>query len=685
MRRAFAVLALLSACAAPRSTPTSTGSSATPATRAAGDKELRYSVIVLGRLAGGASTVVHADGRRETDFAYTDNGRGPKIHARVKLSARGVMTSFDATGTETMGAVVDEHLAFDGDGDGDGDGARARWSSRAERGEKETSSAFYIPLASYPETLGLLVRALLASGGRVPLLPDGEARLERTSETTVTGSSGPRHLTSYAITGLDVLPTRVWMDDDGELFGQVDAWWSFVRAGYEGTVDGLVALQKELEEKREEDLAKQLARRPDALAFTHVRVFDADAKRWLTDQTVVVQAGKVASVRASATTKPPRTAEIIDGTGKSLLPGLWDMHAHLGPGDGELDIASGVTTARDLGNDPDTLDRMKARFDAGRALGPKVVRAGFIEGRGEKAAGSKVTAETEAEAVAAVAEFARRGYDQIKIYNSMKPELVPILAREAHAKGMRVSGHVPVHMRAEDVVRAGYDEIQHVNMLFLNFFVTKETDTRTTLRFSLVAENAPSLDLSSPRVKELVKLLVQKKTVIDPTLAVFEHMFTAREGEPSPGMKPVLHRLPVQVRRGALTGGLVVPEGKDGLYRQSYARAKELVKLLHTSGVPLVAGTDARAGLMLHRELETYVDAGLPVDDVLYIATLGAAKVTRRDKTTGSIKPGKEADLVLVAGDPHAHIEDIRNVVLTVRSGVVVPSRELYEAVGIGP
>ena len=110
----------------------------------------------------------------------------------------------------------------------------------------------------------------------------------------------------------------------------------------------------------------------------------------------------------------------------------------------------------------------------------------------------------------------------------MKPELVPVLARLAHERKMRVSGHVPMHMLAADAVRAGYDEIQHINMLFLNFFADKNTDTRTPLRFSLVADNAANFDLGSKPVKDFFKLLIDKKTVVDPTVSVFESLFVAR-------------------------------------------------------------------------------------------------------------------------------------------------------------
>ena len=222
-------------------------------------------------------------------------------------------------------------------------------------------------------------------------------------------------------------------------------------------------------------------------------------------------------------------------------------------------------------------------------------------------------------------------------------------------------------------------------MLFLNFFVDRDTDTRTTLRFSLVADKAPALDLQSQPVKDFVKLLVEKKTVIDPTLAVFEDLFVARLGEMRPSFRPIAERLPVQVRRGGVTGGLVVPEGKDAHYRAAFDRALQLVKQMHGAGVPVVLGTDGFAGFTLHRELELHVRAGIPTSDVLHMATLGSARVMKRDKVTGSIAVGKEADVILVDGDPGVRIEDVRKVTLTVRGGRMFSPADIYPAMGIRP
>jgi imidazolonepropionase-like amidohydrolase len=141
----------------------------------------------------------------------------------------------------------------------------------------------------------------------------------------------------------------------------------------------------------------------------------------------------------------------------------------------------------------------------------------------------------------------------------------------------------------------------------------------------------------------------------------------------------------VQVQRRFKTGGLPVPKDKPDLYERSYAKLLAMIKMLHDSGVPIVAGTDDLPGLVLQREIEVYVEAGLTPADAIYTATLGPARVMKRDKHSGSIAKGKDADLVLIDGDPLANIKDIRNVVTTVKSGVVYSSNEVFETVGIAP
>jgi len=611
------------------------------------------------RKSGASVTRRLADGSLAFDFRYTQNGRGPKIRARARLAADGTLLSYSAEGMQERGLPVQESFAIER--------GQARWKSLEESGQAELAGpAFYMPMAGPPELLGLLVTALRRHGGELALLPGGAARLERERPIAVKSASGEeKRLITWAITGLDLLPVRVFTEEDGSFFGVADEWFSCLPPGWSGAIETLVGLERELEVERERALAAKLAQRPPpaGLAIVNARVLDRENRRWLPDHTVVVVGSRIAAVGPSRRTRPPEGATVIDAAGKAVLPGLWNMHTHNHASDGRLDIAAGITTVRDLGNDPDRVDDYKRRWDDGSAIGPHLLRSGFIEGRGENAAASAITAETPAEAKAAVEAYAARGYEGIKIYNSIKPALVPLLARLAHARGMRVSGHIPAFMSAEQAVRAGYDEIQHMNMVFLNFLADRTTDTRTHQRVTLVAEKAGELDLSSPEVKSFVALLRRRNTVVDPTMYIFELLFRSRPGQVLPGLQEMVARLPLQARREYRMGGLPVPEGKEESFQRSFAALLAMLKILHEAGVPIVAGTDAPAGLVMHRELEIYTEAGLSPAEAIHTATLGPARVMKRDRTSGSIAPGKDADLIIVDGDPLADIRDLRRVV----------------------
>lgn len=652
----------------------------TPAASALKPPVGRRTIIVWTRKAGSSEVTSERDGSFKISFSYRDNARGPTVNARLRLAADGTVASFEAKGAFTFGNVIDERFSIDG--------KRAAWRSREGAGSRALHApAFYIPIAPIAEMDGFLLAALSRAGGTLALLPGGEAKLERAGAHTVTARGQKKRLVAWAISGVLFTPVYVWAEEDGTYFGVATPDLASVPEGWEENVDPLIEKQKQFSAARELALQQRLARRPPeaGLAITNARVLDVEEGRWLERHSVVVANGKITRVGPSASTQPPPGALVIDARGDALLPGLWDMHAHLGPPDGILNIASGVTSVRDAGNDPDVVDDYRARFAAGRAIGPTVYRSGFIEGRGANASGSRITAMTPEEAKTAVEFYAKRGYDGIKIYNSVPPKLVPLLARLAHERNMRVSGHIPKGLLARHAIAAGYDEIQHVNMLFLNFFATRETDTNTPLRFSLVAEKAPTFDLSSEPVAAFLKFLRKHHTVVDPTVGVFEDLFVSRPGRPPAGVLPLLARMPQKVQRELGTYGLSVPDGKDQHYVRASDKLLEMMKKLHDARIPFVAGTDSIAGLMLHYELTLYSRAGIPNIDVLRSATLVPARVLRRDAHTGSIRVGKDADLLLLKGDPLARMTDLYNVHTTIARGVVYSSPELYAAVGVRP
>jgi imidazolonepropionase-like amidohydrolase len=400
---------------------------------------------------------------------------------------------------------------------------------------------------------------------------------------------------------------------------------------------------------------------------------------------VVISGNRIAGVGPEGKVAVPKDAEIVDASGKTILPGLWDMHVHTSDDDGLLHLAAGVTSVRDLANDTDELLLRRRRYDEGSLAGPRIVMAGIIDGPGPYAGPTKVLVSDVKEARAAVDRYADLGYVQIKIYSSVKPELVPAIVSEARARGLRVSGHVPAFMTAEEAVKDGFDEIQHANFLFLNFWGDTIKDTRTPLRFTAVAEKAAALDLKSDRVQAFVRLLKEHRTVLDPTLNVFETMFTARKGSLDPAYASVAGRMPAQVRRGFLTGGLSVPDGMDATYRASFVAMLAMINMMHHAGITIVAGTDSLPGFGYERELELYGRAGIPAAEVLRIATLGAARVMKLDGELGSIEAGKLADVILVDGNPTESLGDLRRVSLVVKDGAVYDPEAILKSSGVRP
>ena len=646
-----------------------------------GDRTLRFVVDTMGHVAGGSVVTIHADGSRDATWEFNDRGRGPKQDTHWETAPDGTLTRVDITGVDYLKQPVDEHLHLDG--------GRLAWSNRAEHGDAPAGGhACYVPMEGAPDLTGTMVRAALASpDGQLALLPGGSAHVTRAGDLTVEADGKSMHVVRYEVDGFAFEPFSVWLDDDHEFFATASPWSSVVREGWQGTLPKLNDVQREASVARYATLAKKLAHQPPAagLAIVHARLFDAEKKRVVPDATIVVRGDRIVAAGPSATTKVPAGVETIDAAGKTAMPGLWDMHSHLSRIDGLLDVANGVTGARDLANDMDELKSMRDAWAAGTEIGPRVVMAGFIDGRGPFQAPSKVFADTVDEGKADIDTYAARGYEQIKLYSSLKPELVAPLAAYAHSKGLRVSGHIPAHMFASEAVEAGYDEIQHANFLMLQLLSSRDDDTRTPLRFTLVAQKGAALDLASPDVRKFVALLAKHKTVIDPTLVTFEPMFLGRPGQMPPTFAAVADRFPVQVRRGLLAGGLPVPEGMDGTYRASYETMKKLVKAMWDAGVRVVAGTDDLAGFSLHRELELYVDAGIPAPEVLSLATIGAARVMKHDKEWGSIAAGKYADIVLVDGKPDEHISDVRRPVTVVKGGTVYTSADLLAALGVRP
>jgi imidazolonepropionase-like amidohydrolase len=645
-------------------------------------RTVRYDWLTAGEVSGSLVLQIRQDGGRVGDFEFNDRGRGPKIHEEIRLGADGVPVSLQVTGHSYMGAPATETF-------GVADG-RARWESTLEQGEAP-AGGFYSGNDGTPEQLAVLARALLrAEGQRLPLLPAGAASIRQVAQHEVNLGEQTRRATLYAISGLDLTPQYLWLDDERELFALTFGWMGLAPQGWGAALEPLQQKQDRAEKTYHQALARDLTRElPANWVIRNVSVLDVEGGRLQHGKAVAVSEGRILRVVDDGAADLPvygsLQPRVIDGQGMILMPGLWDMHTHLSLADGLLQIAAGVTAVRDLANDPGRLQEVRAAFDSGEVVGPHSVAAGFIDARSPYSAPTGRLADDLEQALSMVREYAEAGYPQIKIYSSIDPAWVKPIAAEVHARGMRLSGHVPSYMTARQAVLDGFDEIQHINMLFLNFLAGPEDDTRTPLRFSLVAEQAGDLGLDGAAVTEFIALLRERGVVVDPTVTIFDSMFRHRSGELDPSYAMIADHMPPAVRRGLLGGDMDIDEGNADTYARSADALLDMIARLHRAGVPLVAGTDALAGFTLHRELELYQRAGIDAADVLRIATIGAARVAGSAEEAGTIEAGKRADFVLLAANPLEDISAVRLPVAVFKGDRWYDTAQLYEAVGIRP
>jgi imidazolonepropionase-like amidohydrolase len=632
-------------------------------------------ILIQGNAAGTQTVEAQPDGTVRAEYSYNDRGRGDHITASWKLDGAGVPVEYDGRGNDYMKAPIEEHFEIKN--------GRATWKNRSEQGEQAISGeAFYLPMNAPPEFSGVLARALLkAPNHKLPLLPAGEATIEKLGKVT----AGNTAFTEYRITGVGFSPQPIWLDHNGTA-ASVSSWFSVVPDGLESSIPRLRDAQQKTDIAWSERIARALAHTPSGeLVIRNARLFDPRDLTVTPATSVVISGDRIVRVGPDAEVKPSANAEIIDAQGRFLMPGLWDNHQHFSDNDGALDLANGVTSARDMANDTDTFLERVARFDNGTELGPRVLKAGIIDGTGEFAGPTKMRVDTADQAIEDVDWYADHGYAQIKIYSSIKPELVPIIADHAHARGLRVSGHVPAFMSARQFVEGGADEIQHLNFIVLNFLFPEVKETRNRDRFIKVAEHAGEFSPDKPEVRDFIDFLAHHHTVLDPTISILEGLFCGDPSAITPGLEEIVPRFPPQVRRAMLSGALEVPPDKQSAYHDAFPAMLRLLKAINDAGVTIIPGTDALAGYTLHHELELYVRAGIPPAEVLRMATWTPALVMGVNKDRGVIALGKLADMILVDGDPTKNIQDINKITTVIKGGKVYDPAAIEKALGIAP
>ncbi len=595
---------------------------------------------------------------------------------QLTTGAGGMPTSVVIRGFTPNGDAAETFKIANGDAD---------WKSQVDAGHAAYASpAFYATAGGPFIGSAVLVEALLASPTHsIALLPGGKASAEKLTEIEVGDGALRRKVICWAISGLGNSPFPVWATEDGKFFA-ANFGVGLLSVGYEKALDALTYAQTKAMAARMPALAKSLAKTPDGpVAFTHVRAF-VDGKRFVDDETVVVDKGIITRVGAAASTPVPAGAQVIDGKGKTLVPGLWDSHQHIGDDySGPYLLALGITSARDPGNDNALTLSRAARRAKGELLMPHVYPSVLIDGKGPMTAQLGVSVGSLDEALAAVRKAKADGFVAIKFYGSYNPEWVKPAAALAHQLGLHVHGHLPAGMRPSQAIADGYDEITHIYFISMEAMPDDVVKTSNGInRFQGTGKYAKDIDLSKDPMKSLIATMAKKHIVSDPTLVVAEGLFVPENGDIGPPYTPYMGTLPPSVERGFRQGGFAVDKGytRDD-YRKSFAKLVELVGDMHKAGVPIVAGTDS-SGIELVHELELYEQAGFTPVEALDAATIVPARNVHMDKTTGSITVGKVADLVLVEGDPSKRMGDLRNTRVVMMDGKLMDADALRAAAG---
>ena len=618
-----------------------------------------------------------ADGARMGRESMNLRGQVFELDSTGKLGVDGVPSAIAIRGVTPQGDAAESFSVNAG---------RAAWKSQVDAGSAAYSApSFYVSQGGPIDMTAWFLETLLARPDKsLDLLPGGKAHAARLADLDVGSASAKQTVTLWSVTGISTSPVPMWADRDNKFFA--------VTFGIGWLPDTYATEQAKMEDAQAKAMAAQapgllraLVTVPTgAVAFTGVRLYDAEATRFLADQTVVVEKGIIIAVGARGSIEVPAGAQIIDGRGKTLIPGLWDCHMHVGDDfTGLQELSLGVTSVRDPGNDDvRTIDR-RSRAAAGELLAPHVYPSSLIDGKGPYTAQVANVATSEAEAIALVDKAKASGFIGIKFYGTFNPAWLPASIREAHKLGLHVHGHIPAGIRPLDAINAGYDEITHINWVMMQAMPDSVIPVSNgMMRFEGPGRYGKDVDLEGPAIETIVNTMASKHIYSDPTMVAFESLYVPDNGDLSPSYAPFVGTLPPTTERGFCTGGFAVPKDLTRAdYRASWARMVALLSRMHQAGVPIVAGTDG-SGIEIVHELEIYVQAGLSPAQALAAATIVPARLVGQESKTGSIKVGKAADLALVDGDPSARIGDLRQTRTVMLDGKLLDADALRAAAG---
>jgi imidazolonepropionase-like amidohydrolase len=614
------------------------------------------------------------------DFKFTDRGSPVPLTATFRSANDLTPAVFEIKGKNSRLSTIDQAVEVQP--------GKVRLRDRDKWTEAARPKQFFTIAGYAPATMQMLMVRYWATHGspaELATLPSGRVKIEPRGQDAVSINGKSEMLDRYTIEGLIWGRETIWFDSKHNLVAAVTTDAEFdhfeaIREGYESALGKFVGIAGADEMASLAEISKGISgSRSDSIALVGGTLIDGTGGEPLPDSVVVIEKGRIAAVGPRSKVRIPRGATKVDARGKTILPGLWDMHAHFEQVEwGPIYLAAGATTVRDCGNEFEFIIAVRDAIKDGKGLGPRLLLAGIVDGSGPLALGVE-RVDTPEQAKMWVNRYHDAGFQQMKIYSSVKIEELKVVAEEAHRLGMTVTGHVPEGITTFEAVEAGQDQINHIQYIVAMMVPPFPEGTKRADRVRVLAD----LDLNSPLAQKAVAFLVEHGTVVDPTLALDEYV-TASTAKPPASFEPGVAKIAPELF--AILADVGPPSPLAESREKMFAKAVAVVGALHKAGVPVVTGTDQTIpGHSLYREIELYVQAGFTPMEAIQAATIVPARVMGLDKEVGTVEAGKRADVILVEGNPLESIHNIRNVKYVIADGKMYDCAELWRSVGFKP
>lgn len=617
----------------------------------------------------------------KVDFKFTDRGSPVPLTATFRGAQGLTPQAFEIKGNTARAVSIDETVTIDA--------GKVHFRTRDKQSDSSPPSGPFFTIAGYaPATMQMLMVRYWATHGspaQLATLPSGSVKVEPRGQDTIRVGAKDEKLDRYTIEGLIWGRETLWFDANGNLVAAISTDAEFdhfeaIRDGYESALgdfvgragaDGMSALA---------EISKGISgSRASTLAIVGGTLIDGTGAAPVLDAAVLIHNGRIVAAGPRSKVKIPRNANVVDAHGKTILPGLWDMHAHFEQVEwGPIYLAAGVTTVRDCGNEFEFITAVRDAIAQGRGLGPRLLLAGVVDGTGTYTIGVE-RVDTPEQARTWTDRYHAAGFQQMKIYSSVKLEELKVVADEAHRLGMTVTGHVPEGLNAYQAIEAGQDQINHIGYIA---DIMKAPLPESASRLDRLKATA-DIDLESPEAQKALAFLKAHHTVVDPTIALME-FFTATSAKPPASFEPGVNKVAPELAE-QLTD-VAPPTDRSEIGEKVFEKELAIVGALHRAGIPVVAGTDQTVpGHSLHREIELYVQAGFTPMEAIQAATIVPARAMGLEKESGTVEKGKRGDLILVNGNPLDDIHKIRNVEYVITDGTMFHTAELWQSVGFKP